>query len=113
MFLEVWLLVLTVQILSTENLLLGSEMLVLSVSELSSCSELWIGFSSSKKPYEVPQKNLTKKYIFPSNSEQLLLKGLRKTCFWDIPWKMTILSSLRFHATIVPHLTASVGTGDR
>lgn len=58
-------------------------------------------------------QHLTKKYIFPSNSEQLLLKGLGKTCFWDIPWKMTILLSLRFHATIVPHLTASVGTGDR
>lgn len=56
-------------------------------------------------------QHLTNKYIIPSNSEQPFLKGLRKKwfCFWDLPWKMTILSSLIFHATIVPHLTSTRG----
>lgn len=115
MFLEVPLLVLAVQILShlrtcfwDQKCLCWAECFW---ALLTQWTLHWLQFLKTT----LQSQHLTNNYIIPSSSEQPLLKGLRKkwVCFWDLPWKLTILSSLIFQAMTVPHLTAPVGIGDR
>lgn len=119
MVLEVSLLVLVVQILSHLRTCFWDPKVCAkqSVSELCTSNEPWIGFSSRNWLQSLKTTlwtlQLRNKYIIPSDSEQPLLKGLRKKyhhlfVFLGSSQEDGDSLSLIFHATIVPHLTAPV-----